>query len=127
MQAKWNQSLLAALILAIGVGIGWWASHGDSPTVQAAAEDKAAGTARYTVVQTTGDHIIVTDNQTNMLYFYAIEMDAAIGSDLKKRAELDLKQVGGKELKPKLYFTPVKPSKDKNGDKDKNEKDKNER
>ena len=119
MQATWNRNVLAALILAVGVAIGWWISQGNSPSVQAAADDKAAGPARYSVVQTMGDHIIVTDNQTNMLYFYAIEKDAAIGSDLKKRAELDLRQVGNKELKPKLYFEPVKPSKDKDGAKDK--------
>jgi hypothetical protein len=121
MQAKRNRIVVAALILAVGIGIGWWLSQANSPTVQAAADDKATGAAHYTIVQTTGDHVIVTDNQKNMLYFYAIEKDAPIGSDLKKRAELDLTQVGGKELKPKLYFTPVKPSKDKDDSKDKKE------
>ena len=59
-----------------------------------------AGGPAYTVVQTDGAHLIVTDNTANKLYFYTIDKDGKIGDDLKLRGALDLRDVGKASLKP---------------------------
>jgi hypothetical protein len=55
---------------------------------------------RYSVIETEGHNLIVTDNQTNTLYFYTIDKDKEIGSELRLRASMDLKQVGKPVIKP---------------------------
>ena len=52
------------------------------------------------MVETEGHNLLVTDNQTDILYFYTIDKDAKIGSDLKLRGKIDLKQVGKDVVKP---------------------------
>lgn len=64
--------------------------------------------ATYDVVVTDGSHLIVTDNAKQQLYFYAIDPEAEIGSELHLRGHIDLKQVGQKSIKP----TSVNPIKD---------------
>jgi hypothetical protein len=54
---------------------------------------------RYTVVETQGHNLLVTDNSSNKLYFYTIDKDVPIGSPMKLRASLDLTQVGKEEIK----------------------------
>jgi hypothetical protein len=54
----------------------------------------------YTVIDTEGHNLIVTDNQSNTLFFYTIDRDKEVGSELKLRATLDLNQVGKPTLKP---------------------------
>src|SRR5437899_483310 len=61
------------------------------------AEGKPAA-ARYTVVETQGHNMPVTNNSANMLYFYTADKDQPVGSPLKLRASLDLTKVGGPEL-----------------------------
>ena len=39
------------------------------------------GAARRTVVGTDGAHLIVTDNETETLYFYAIDKEAKVGDE----------------------------------------------
>ena len=56
---------------------------------------------RYSVIDTEGHNLIVTDNQTNTLYFYTIDKDAKIGSELKLRGSIDLTQMGKPTIKPK--------------------------
>jgi hypothetical protein len=61
---------------------------------------EAAGTAsRYTVIETQGFNLLVTDNTTNKLYYYATDKDVPVGSPMKLRASLDLTQVGKEEIK----------------------------
>ena len=67
--------------------------------VRAEREAAAAGGPRYSVIDTEGHNLIVTDNQSNTLYFYTIEKDKEIGSELKLRGTIDLKQVGKPEIK----------------------------
>ena len=62
------------------------------------AAEAAAG-PRYSVIDTEGHNLIVTDNQTNTLFFYTIDKDREIGSELKLRGSLDLNQVGKASLK----------------------------
>lgn len=61
----------------------------------------AAVPARYNVIHTEGHNLIVTDNQTNTVYFYTIDKDADIGADLKLRGSLDLNDVGKAVISPK--------------------------
>src|SRR5947208_15627183 len=68
----------------------------------AQAERPAAGGMgpRYSVVETEAHNLIVTDNKTNTLYFYTIDKDKEVGSDLKLRGSIDLNQVGKPVIKP---------------------------
>jgi hypothetical protein len=67
----------------------------------ARADREAASTAgRYSVVETEAHNLIVTDNQTNTLYFYTIDKDKEVGSELKLRGSIDLNQVGKPVIKP---------------------------
>jgi hypothetical protein len=63
--------------------------------------EAAAGTfPRYSVVETEAHNLIVTDNATSKLYFYTIDKDKEVGSELKLRGTIDLKQVGKAAITP---------------------------
>jgi hypothetical protein len=66
----------------------------------AQGQGKMGGGVRHTVVATDGAHLIVTDNVTDKLYFYAIDKDAKIGDELKLRGTADLSEVGKPSIKP---------------------------
>ena len=68
--------------------------------VRAERAAESAVVPRYTVIDTEGHNLIVTDNQTNTLFFYTIDKDKEVGSELKLRATLDLNLVGKPSLKP---------------------------
>jgi hypothetical protein len=67
---------------------------------QKEGDSVATGGPHYTVVATEGHNLIVTDNQKNELYFYTIDQDKDIGSDLKLRGHIDLNHVGKPVIKP---------------------------
>jgi hypothetical protein len=90
-------STLAALVTAVAF---WGWTHGQTTVQGPAAPPGASGTARYTVVQTEGYNLVVTDNKTNMLYFYTIDQGQEVGSDLKLRGTVDLNLVGKAVLHP---------------------------
>jgi hypothetical protein len=73
--------------------------------VQATEQGGMATGVRYTVVETQGNNLLVTDNGTNTLYYYTIDKDKEIGSDLKLRASVDLSQVGKAEIHIKKAMT----------------------
>ena len=54
---------------------------------------------RYTVIETQGFNLLVTDNAANKLYYYATDKDVPVGSPMKLRASLELSQVGNAEIK----------------------------
>jgi hypothetical protein len=97
MIASWkNRALLGCvvvLMVALVVALSWQPALGQR-------EGGSGGYPRYTVVETEGHNLIVTDNRSNILYFYTIDKDAKIGSELKLRGQVNLKQVGGKVIKP---------------------------
>ena len=100
--SKSGLALVAAV--ALGMGIGLTLNH-VSP-VQGSAQQIGGGVmqaspARYTVVETEGHNLIVTDNQANQLYFYTVDKGAEIGSELKLRGSLDLSKVGTSGITPK--------------------------
>ena len=45
---------------------------------------------------------MVTDNNSNTLYFYTIDEDAAAGAPLELRGTIDLNKVGKPEIEVKL-------------------------
>ncbi len=58
---------------------------------------------RYTVIETQGFNLLVTDNADNKLYYYATDKDVPVGSPLKLRASLDLTKVGKEEVPIKTH------------------------
>jgi hypothetical protein len=96
MKTGWIGGMVLGAV--ISASLGWFATR----AVSARAEDEKGATTgpRYSVVETEGHNLIVTDNRTETLYFYTIDKDGKIGSDLKLRGKLDLKQVGKEAITP---------------------------
>ncbi len=90
--------VLGVLLVGIAVGL---VLHQASSGIALAQRGGGGGSAspHYTVVDTEGHNLIVTDNQKNTLYFYTIDKDQPIGSPLKLRASVDLSQVGEEQIK----------------------------
>ena len=97
MNSRWKISGLAALMLAVGVLLGM---NLFGPALGVAQPPQKS--QRYSVVHTEGTNLIVTDNQSNTLYFYTVDQGAEPGADLKLRGSLDLDRIGDEVLKPKL-------------------------
>jgi hypothetical protein len=99
MSANWKNRLpmavgVALLVAALIAALSW------QPARAQRGEAAGGGGPRYSVVDTEGHNLIVTDNHNNTLYFYTIDKDAKVGSDLKLRGKIDLKQVGKPVVKP---------------------------
>lgn len=100
MSSSWkNRSLVAVVAIVVVAGLIGLARL---QPAQAARDDAPVTGPRYIVVESEAHNLIVTDNKTNTLYFYTIDKDKEIGSDLKLRGSIDLNQVG------KSTITPVK-------------------
>jgi hypothetical protein len=99
MNATWK----ARLPLAVVAGLVLIALTFTARSQPVRAEREAGPTSgpRYSVVETEAHNLIVTDNQTNPLYFYTIEKGMPIGSELKLRGSIDLAKVGEPVIKPK--------------------------
>ena len=99
MNATWK----ARMPLAVVAGLAVLALIFTARSRPVRAERDAGATAgpRYSVVETEAHNLIVTDNQTNTLYFYTIDKGKPIGSELKLRGSIDLTKVGAPTLKPK--------------------------
>lgn len=79
----------------VGAGIG-----------QANAAQESAGMPRYSVVETQGTNLLVTDNQTNKLFFYTVDRGKEAGEELRLRGTVDLNKVGEKVIKPESTTKP---------------------
>jgi hypothetical protein len=87
--------LFVVLGIALLGGLAW--------SLRAAEKSPPAPAGpRYTVVSTDGSNLIVTDNQTSKLYFYAIGTDEKIGDPLTLRGTVDLTAVGKPTITPTL-------------------------
>jgi hypothetical protein len=98
MKTRWIGGLV--LVGLISAALGMFATRGLSAREEDKVEKGATTGPRYSVVETEGHNLLVTDNKTEVLYFYTIDKDAKIGSDLKLRGKIDLKQVGKDVVKP---------------------------
>jgi hypothetical protein len=99
MNASWKNRL-AAGTLALVVLAGLVALVLLQPAHAARDDASAAATPHYTVVETEAHNLIVTDNKTNTVYFYTIDKDKEVGSELKLRGSIDLSQVGKSTIVP---------------------------
>jgi hypothetical protein len=100
MNGNWKGNLLTAAFVLLVACCLFLANR---PRQAIGQEGKApAGAARYTVIDTEGTNLIVTDNQENVLYFYTVDKEEKPGTPLKLRGSLDLKEVGKPVLTPKL-------------------------
>ncbi|HWG44405.1 MAG TPA: hypothetical protein VN688_16625 [Gemmataceae bacterium] len=70
-----------------------------SQPAQAQRGEAGGSGPRYTVIETQGFNLLVTDNSAKKLYYYATDKDVPVGSPMKLRASLDLTQVGKEEIK----------------------------
>src|SRR5262249_37891496 len=92
--------LAVAAALVVGVVLGATLTR---PVLgRADQKEQPTGGPRYTVVHTEGTNLIVTDNQTNKLYFYTTHQGKEAGADLHLRGPADLTQVGKDVIKPTL-------------------------
>ena len=98
MHANWKNRLTLAAAAAVLVAALVVATQ--SGPARAERGDSPASGPRYSVVETEAHNLIVTDNRSNTLYFYTIDKDKEIGSDLHLRGSVDLTQVGKETIKP---------------------------
>jgi hypothetical protein len=101
--------LWAVALIVFGVGLGLNAFRPNTTTAQPGG---ATGGPRYTVIETEGTNLLVTDNASNTLYFYTVDPDKTVGDELKLRGSLDLNLVGKPGIKPvshKHHVDPPKP------------------
>jgi hypothetical protein len=98
MNVHWNNRLAVAFVAAVVV-IGLIAVARFQPA-RAEREQGSTSGPRYSVIDSEAHNLIVTDNQTNTLYFYTIDKDKEIGSELRLRGSIDLTQVGRPVIQP---------------------------
>jgi hypothetical protein len=100
MKKMLNGWSLVGLVAVVAVTVTLISDRGVKARGGASEDVKSAsmGGARYTVIETQGYNLLVTDNAANTLYYYATDKDVPVGSPLKLRASLDLSKVGEKEL-----------------------------
>ena len=93
---RWSLAAVATLVVLGLVVLARW----QPAQAQQGGRPSFAGGARYSVIETEGHNLIVTDNSNNTLYFYTIDKDKEVGSELKLRGTIDLNQVGQPVIKP---------------------------
>jgi hypothetical protein len=98
MNASWKNRVTLTIAGAV-VAVALIASTQSQPARAERGDSPAAG-ARYSVVETEAHNLIVTDNKTNTLYFYTIDKDKEVGSELRLRGSIDLNQVGKPTISP---------------------------
>jgi hypothetical protein len=95
---SWKNSVVFFVGAALVAGALVLANR-ESAQGQAGKGSMGSGPA-YSVVASDGAHLIVTDNGSSKLYFYAIDKEGKVGDDLKLRGSVDLHDVGKPALKP---------------------------
>ncbi len=100
MSVKRPAALCVLGVLLAGVVVGLVLYQASNGTALGQGKGGAAASPRYTVVETEGHNLIVTDNQKNTLYFYTVNKEAPVGSPLYLRGSVDLTQVGGATITP---------------------------
>lgn len=85
-----------ALVVAVAVAGSW--NLLATAQQRGTAGNPVTPLGLYSVVETQGHNLLVTNNMTNKLYFYTVDKDKPVGSPLKLRASIDLSQVGKPEI-----------------------------
>ena len=88
-------TVVCAVVVAAFV-VNGASGQGDAPAA------KGGDGAKYTVVETDGELLIVTDNSTNVLYFYTIDEDSQPGTSMHLRGAINLNEVGKAEITPRI-------------------------
>ena len=91
MSCKNGMLFLVGAVLIAGALL---LTNRDTAQGQGGKGGMGGGGAKYTIVETQGNNLLVTDNSTNTVYFYTVDKDGKVGDDLKLRASCDLTQVG---------------------------------
>jgi hypothetical protein len=108
MSKSWTKTLLVVVALILVAGALVVTLRGpEQVAAQGVGVKGGGGMPHYSVIETNGQNVLVTDNTTNTLYFYTIDKEEKIGAPLKLRGSLDLSQVG----KPEIKITPINPQK----------------
>ena len=97
MSANWKNRM--PMVVGIALMVVALILLARSQPAQAQRAEAAGAGPRYTVIETQGFNLLVTDNAVNKLYYYATDKDVPVGSPMKLRASLDLSQVGREEIK----------------------------
>ena len=97
-----NLTLAVAVIIVLGIGIAVGMSTNTPVAAQGKLGGGAGGNVRYSVIDTEGVHLIVTDNQKNTIFFYTVDQGEKPGADLHLRGTIDLNKVGDATIKPTL-------------------------
>lgn len=92
--------LWAVALIVFGLGLG---TYGFRPTTSTAQQPGAGSPPKYSVIETEGTNLLVTDNSTNTLYFYTVDPEKSAGDELKLRGEVNLTEVGKPVIKPKTH------------------------
>lgn len=101
MKSSHKNTLMAVLAIALIACLSVLLNRGPDSYARAEGGRAASGFPHYTVIDTEGHNLIVTDNQADTVYFYTVDKDKEVGSELKLRGSLDLTQVGKPTIKPK--------------------------
>src|SRR5262245_20992871 len=72
MTRTWMRYVALALAFALVVGAVVFLNR-NQPALGAEQADKGAGGPHYTVLETEGHNLVVTDNATDTLYFYTVD------------------------------------------------------
>jgi hypothetical protein len=101
-----NRKTAGSVVLAFLLGVGTTFLFGvGQPGTRAADADKPGTSPRYTILRMDPAFMLVTDNQTNKFYYYAMDEGQEPGSELRLHSTVDLTQVG----KPTIKAEPYKP------------------
>ena len=98
MKKLWQGGWMVVLALVFAMAIALFSGIRPSAFGGSVDEARSTGGPHYTVIETQGSNLLVTDNASNKLYFYTVDKDKPIGSPLKLRASLDLTRVGEKTI-----------------------------
>ena len=98
MNQSWSRLGILALVAALAIGALVFMGRVRG---EADKDDKAPSSGpHYTVLETEGHNLVVTDNRSDTLYFYTVDKGKAPGSELKLRAKVDLTKVGKPSIMP---------------------------
>lgn len=89
-----------ALVIGLVAGVLALSNRLEPARGDVAQSTSASSGPKFTVLETEGHNLVVTDNSKNTLYFYTVDKGKAPGSDLHLRAKVDLNQVGKPTITP---------------------------